>query len=261
MSVVVISGASSGIGLAATRIFAENGHTVYGISRRGKGYEGAIQLTADITHEESVKAAFESVIAKEGRIDVLVNNAGCGISGAVECVDTKEAERLFDVNFFGALRCIKYAVPAMNSGSRIVNISSAAAIFSIPFQAFYSASKSAVNSLTLALANELRPFGIEVCAVMPGDVKTGFTEARVKSDKGSDKYGKTIEKSVSMMEKDEENGIRPEDMAAYIYKIAVKKHVKPLYAGGMKYKVFAFLSKVLPVSVINYIVGMMYCPK
>jgi NAD(P)-dependent dehydrogenase (short-subunit alcohol dehydrogenase family) len=258
MSVVVISGASSGIGLAATKIFAEKGHKVYGISRRGKGYEGAVQLVADITDEEAVKVAFDTVIAKEGRIDILINNAGCGISGAVECVDTEDAQRLFDVNFFGALRCIKYAVPAMKGGGRIVNISSGAAIFSIPFQAFYSASKSAVNSLTLALANELAPFGIEVCAVLPWDVRTGFTEARVKNNNGSEKYGKTIENSVAAMEKDEENGISPEDMAAYIYKVAVRKHVKLFNVRGVKCKLFVFLSNVLPTSIVNYIVGKMY---
>ena len=242
MSVVVISGASSGIGFETSKLFADNGHTVYGLSRRGTGYEGAINLSADVTSDESVKAAFDTIIQKEGHIDILINNAGFGISGAVECTAIEDAKRQFDVNLFGVLRCAQSAVPAMTKGSRIVNISSAAAIFSIPFQAFYSASKFALNALTLALANELKTFGVSVCAVMPGDVKTGFTEARHKCEDETARYGEAIKKSVAMMEKDEQNGIPPNNMAAYIYKVALKKHVKPLYAGGFKYKVFALLS-------------------
>lgn len=105
-----------------------------------------------------------------------MNNAGFGISGAVEFTELAEAKKQFDVNFFGCFICSKNVIKYMRlqGGGRIVNLSSLAAPLAIPFQAFYSASKAAVNSLTLALANEVRPFNIKVCAVMPGDVKTGL---------------------------------------------------------------------------------------
>jgi len=115
------------------------------------------------------------------------------------------------------------------------------------------------NTLTMALANELRPFDISVCAVMPGDVKTGFTAAREKNQSGSELYGGIIEKSVSTMEKDEQNGMSPDRIARKVYAMAQKKHPKPLCTVGLSYKLIAFLAKVLPASVINRLIGMIYC--
>lgn len=133
-----------------------------------------------------------------------------------------------------------------------------AAELSIPFQAFYSASKSAVNSLTLALANELRPFNISVCAFMPGDVKTAFTAQREKQECGAEVYGETIKKSIERMEKDEQNGMSPEKIADAVFALSRKKHPKPLSTTGASYKCFAVLSKVLPMSAVNRIVGLIY---
>jgi len=258
--VVVITGGSSGIGKALVDIFAENGYKVYEISRREYTHRNAAHISADITDESQVRSAFESLERSEGSIDILINNAGFGISGAAEMTETAEARRLFDVNFFGTLNCIKSAVPLMrrNKGGRIINVSSVAAVYSIPFQSFYSASKAAVNSLTLALANELRAFGISVCAVMPGDAKTGFTGARVKNPDGDDVYGGRIARSVAVMERDEENGMTPEAVAEGIYKIARKKRVKPLYTIGASYKLLVVLQKILPAGFANRVVAMLY---
>ena len=178
--VAVVTGASSGIGKECAKIFNENGYTVYSLSRHGKDEGGILNVTCDVTDEEQVSSAFKVIFEKEGRIDVLVNNAGFGISGAAEFTPLSQAKKQFDVNFFGCFVCCKAVCEYMrkNGGGKIINISSMAAPLSIPFQAFYSASKSAVNSLTLALANELRPFNISVCAFMPGDVKTAFTAQR-----------------------------------------------------------------------------------
>jgi short-subunit dehydrogenase len=204
--------------------------------------------------------AFEEIGRSESGIDLLVNNAGFGISGAAEFTGTEEAKRLFDVNFFGVLNCTKSAVPLMrrNGGGRIVNVSSVAAVFAIPFQSFYSASKAALNSLTLAVANELDAFGITVCAVMPGDTKTGFTASRVKSELGDDIYGGRISRSVAVMEDDERNGIPPGVVAESIYRIAVKKRVKPLYTLGVRYKILVALQKLLPVGFVNRVVAGLY---
>ena len=182
-----------------------------------------------------------------------------GISGAVEFTEPSEARRQFDVNFFGALNIAQAVIPYMRQQrqGRIIFVSSVMAAFSLPFQAFYSATKSAVNSLALALRNELRPFGVEVCVLMPGDVKTGFTAARKKCLVGSDVYTH-MEKAVSTMERDEQNGITPERMARKLLSMAETKNPAALSTVGWMYKLFLLLGKVLPTSFAYRIVGWMY---
>lgn len=259
MKTVIVTGASSGIGLACAKIFEENDCCVYDFSRSGKDNGGIHHITCDVTDEESVQNAVLAVIQKEGKIDVLVNNAGFGISGAFENTSSAQAKKQFDVNFFGTFNVSKAVIPFMRDkrSGTIINISSMAAPLSIPFQLFYSASKSAVNSLTLALANEVRPFGIKVCAVMPGDVKTGFTAAREK-DSDSGAYSEVLSKSVAVMEHDEENGMSPDEIAKTVYKLSQKKNPKPLSTVGIQYKTFAFLAKALPSRAVNYIIGQLY---
>ena len=256
--VAVITGGSSGIGLAAATLFAKNGYTVYELSRKGKGEGGAHHLYADMCDINSIKAAVDEIAKTEGGIDLLINNAGFGISGAAELTDVQDVHRMFDVDFYGVLRCIQCCVPYMRSsgGGRIINISSVAAIMPIPFQSFYSCVKNAINSLTFVLANELRPFGIAVCALMPGDVRTGFTNAREK--RGGELYGGAIERAVSAMEKDERNGMEPSYIADCLLKIAGKKKVSPLYTAGAKYKLFVFLRRLLPNGFVNSVLGKMY---
>lgn len=258
--VVAVTGGSSGIGLATARLFAKKGYTVYELSRNGSGEDGIKHITADVTDEQSVTDAFALIFSKEGRLDILVNNAGFGISGAIETAGMSSVQKQFDVNFFGAVRCIQQALPYFrkSGGGHIVNISSVGGPLALPFQAFYSCTKSAINALTLAAANELRPFGISVCAVMPGDVRTGFTAAREKSTDGSELYGSTVEKSVASMEHDEQNGMKPEKIAKKVYKMSRKKNPKPLCTVGLQYKFFMLLWKVLPASMVNRIVGMLY---
>lgn len=261
MKIAVITGASSGIGLETAKEFSKNGYKVYALSRNISQTENGITgMRCDVTDEEAVRRAFLQIAEKEGRIDVLVNNAGFGISGAVEFTDLKSAKKQFDVNFFGCFICSKCVIDYMrkNGGGKIINISSMAAPLAIPFQAFYSASKAAINSLTLALANEVKPFGIKVCALMPGDVKTAFTTAREKTVSGEQFYGKTIEKSVKAMEKDEQNGMPPTLVAKAVCRLSQKKNPKPLSTVGAQYKLFAFLSKVLPQSAVNAVVGKLY---
>lgn len=258
--VAVVTGASSGIGKECAKIFSENGYAVYSFSRHGKDAGKILNVTCDVTDEQQVESAFKTIFEKEGRIDVLVNNAGFGISGAVELTPLSQAKKQLDVNFFGCFLCCKAVCEYMrkNGGGKIINISSMAAPLSLPFQAFYSASKSAVNSLTLALANELRPFNISVCAFMPGDVKTAFTAQREKVTGGEELYGSRISRSVGQMEKDEQNGMSPEKIAKAVFALSKKKNPKPLSTTGANYKLFAFLSKVLPARTVNAIVGMIY---
>ncbi len=186
--VAIVTGGTSGIGRETALALKADGYTVYELSRRAEGVEGLRHIPTDVTKEEMVNAAVARVMEEEGRVDVLVNNAGFGISGAVEFTRTEEAKRLFDANFFGMVNMNRAVIPVMRQqgGGRIVNLSSVAAPIPIPFQAYYSATKAAVNAYTMALANELRPFGVTVCAVQPGDIKTGFTAAREKVVEGDD---------------------------------------------------------------------------
>lgn len=260
MKVVVITGASSGIGLETAKLFSKNGFRVYALSRRGGTDSEIINLKCDVTNENQVKETFAEIYEKEGRIDILVNNAGFGISGAIEFTDEAQAKKQFDVNFFGTFNCSKAVTEYMrkNGGGRIINISSMAAPLAIPFQAFYSASKAAVNSFTLALANEVKPFGISVCALMPGDVKTGFTAVREKETAGESVYGDTIRKSIATMEHDEQNGMSAADIAKAVLRLAKKKKPKPISTTGAQYKLIAGLAKIVPASVANKIVSKIY---
>ncbi len=258
--VVVISGASSGIGLAAAKLFNAKGYTVYGLNRRlPSDHQGVSYICADVTQPDSVRNAIESIWQKEHRIDILINNAGFGISGAVEFTGCDDAGKQFEVNFFGMFSCVQAVLPHMREQKHgmIINMSSVAGVIPIPFQAFYSASKAAINSLTLSLANEVRPYGIRVCAIMPGDVRTGFTSAREKTAEGREFYP-ALTDSVASMEKDEQNGMSPEYVAKIILRIAAKRNPKPLYVAGVSYKFLVLLNKLLPVRLANRIVGRIY---
>lgn len=257
--VAVITGGSSGIGAAAARTFASAGWTVYELSRSGQDAAGVRHITADVCDEASLRAAFDEVGRREGRLDLLINNAGFGVSGAAELCPPEDARRQMEVNFLGVLACSRLALPLLReSRGRIINISSVAAVFAIPFQSLYSASKAAVNALTLALRNELAPFGVSVCALMLGDVHTGFTDAREKRHGGEELYGERIERSVRVMERDERGGMSPERVARKLLRMAERRRVKPLSSLGLKYRLFLLLGRLLPYSLSNRLVGMMY---
>ena len=164
--IAIVTGGTSGIGKATALALRGAGYTVYEFSRREAGVEGLHHIRADITDETQVRAAVQQVMDAEGQIDVVVNNAGFGISGAVEFTDTADAQRLFNADFFGMVRVNRAVIAHMRAAGRgrIVNLSSVAGPLPIPFQTYYSAAKAAVNAYTMALANELRPFGITVCA-------------------------------------------------------------------------------------------------
>ena len=258
--VAIVTGGSSGIGLNVAKSLKAAGCTVYEFSRREVPDSEFFHIGVDVTDEENVKRAVDEVLAKEEKIDILVNCAGFGISGAVEFTSLEDAKRQLDVNFFGMVNCSKAVMTPMRKagGGRIVNISSVAGPVPIPFQAFYSASKAAINSYTCAAINEVGPYGISLCAIQPGDISSGFTDARKKTLEGDEEYGGRITKSVAVMEKDERGGMKPEVAGAYIAKITLKKKVKPLYAIGFVYKLFCVLMKILPIGLSNKIIGMIY---
>lgn len=258
--VVIVTGGSSGIGLETARALRDKGLTVYILSRHPFTEKGLHHICCDVADERQCAEAFETLLHRSGDVDVLVNCAGFGISGAVEFTEPAEAKKQMDVNFFGCVNMTKAALPYMRKrgNGRIVNVSSVAAPAAIPFQAYYSASKAAINAWTAALANEVRPYGVTVAAVQPGDIKTGFTAAREKTVAGDEAYGGRISKSVARMEHDERNGMDPADAGRYIAKIALKKRPKPVYTIGFSYKAICVLLKLLPCRFANWAIGKLY---
>lgn len=256
----VVTGASRGIGRETALLLSRNGYEVFDLSRSGDSSEGIRHIKTDLRSEEDIVGAFEEIFRERESLDLLVNNAGFGISGAVEFTKTEDAKRLFDVNFFAPFICSKEAVKYLRKSENphIINISSAAAIFPLPFQAFYSASKAAVYSFSSALGGELLPFGIKVNTVMPGDSKTGFTAMREKSCEGSELYGGRIARSVSAMEKDEQGGFSPRLVAEAILKIAQSDKTGGIYVVGGKYKLFASIAKLMPEKLKNKLLFKMY---
>lgn len=259
-STLVITGASSGIGRATASLFAAKGWRVYNLSRHeGERQDGVVHIPCDVTQEAQCRNAIAAVLQQEQRIDVLISNAGFGISGSVEFTDTEEAKHLFDVNFFGALNITKAVLPQMRAqkSGRILYTSSVAAPLSVPYQSFYSASKAAINAMALALQNEVRPFGIRIGCLLPGDVQTGFTDARRKSSAGSEVYT-LAEQAVAAMEKDERGGLSPDQMARLFYRMATRRYLPVYTVGGGLYKIFCLLDKLLPKTLVNRIEGWLY---
>ena len=256
--IVLLTGGSSGIGKATAQALRARGCTVYEMSRRPS--DDRWHISGDVTNIEQARAAVQTVIAREGRLDVLVNNAGFGISGAVEFTDACSAQAQLDVNFQGMSNLCQAALPylrAQGSG-RIVNLSSVAAVVPIPFQAYYSASKAAINAFSMALANEVGRFGIRVSAIMPGDISTGFTDARKKITEGDDVYRGSVSRSVGTMEKDERGGMDVTKAGAFVAKAAIDRRHKPLYTIGAQYKLAVLLTKILPAAWLNRLIRVIY---
>ncbi|HTO21807.1 MAG TPA: SDR family NAD(P)-dependent oxidoreductase [Spirochaetia bacterium] len=226
--VIVITGASSGFGAAAAERLALGNHRVYGLSvdavRPALAHGGRLRhLRVDIRHEAEVRRAIRAILRREKRIDVLVNNAGLGVAGAVDETTTEEARNLFDVNFWGLHRLCRQVVPQMRRQGHgtIINVGSLAGFQAIPFQGFYSASKFAVEGISEALSMELKPFGIRVCVVEPGDAATSFVRNRVYARQSRrSAYGARFRSVMRTVERDEENGLDPDVVGRCIARIA-----------------------------------------
>lgn len=260
MKVIVITGASSGIGLTVAQHLAALGHHVYGISRSKIHEKNIKSIQADVTNLDQIIEAYQQIFDVEGKIDVLINNAGMGISGSIEDTETQDVVDLFNVNFMGVFHSTKVIIPFMreNNGGKIINMSSVASLLPIPFQAFYSSSKAAINVFSAALQNEVEPFNIQVCALLPGDIKTSFTKNRRKNEIVNPHYQKRVDKSVSVMEKDEQNGMDPEVAARVIEKLIQKKRMPLFHTIGFKYKIIVYLEKILPMALTNRLIGSIY---
>ena len=257
--VAIITGASSGIGLSTAKLLAEKGYKVYGICRREFFCENITYFQGDVTDRARIAEIFEEIYKIESKIDVVINNAGMGISGAVEYINEADVNKILEVNFKGVVNVCAVATKYLReTKGKVINVSSVAAITGIAFQACYCATKGAIEAFSLAYANEVRSFGIKVTCVRPGDTKTGFTDSRVKTETTNNEYGERINKKVSQMEDYERKGVEPIKVSKTILKICKKKNPPPVCTVGVLYKFIAMLIKLLPARLVNWLVYKIY---
>jgi short-subunit dehydrogenase len=268
--VVLITGASTGIGLSVAEQLVNKGVKVYAASRRGgtsqkaqSGKGELIHVKMDVNINSEINAVVERIIKENGRLDALISNAGNGIAGSIEDTSSEEVKYQFETNFFGSVKTIQACIPVFRKQGygKIIATSSVAAIVPIPFQAFYSAGKSALLVFMQALSLELKPFGIQCCTILPGDTKTGFTAARkytMASQSPDSVYYTKMKSSVGKMEKDEQNGVDASKVAKTIVTQVFKKKMKVSVVPGIDYKLICFLFNILPVKFRLWVVGLLY---
>ena len=250
--VVLITGISSGFGKKTAGLLAEAGYIVYGTVRKETESIPKVNLLKmDLTDHLSIKLAVDSILEKEGRIDILINNAGMHTGGAIETSPIENIKLQMDTNVMGLVYMLKAVLPVMrkqNSGT-IINFSSIGGLMGLPFQGFYSASKFAIEGLSEALRMELRPYDIKVVVINPGDFHTSNTANRRNflTKALNDPYAEQFGKTLAIIEKDENGGWAPEVLARKLVKIVGKKNPCLRYViASPEQKLAVLLKNILP---------------
>ena len=258
--VAVITGASSGIGLACGQIL-ENEYIIYNLSRSIKEETNFFDYKVDVNDYIKVEEIAKEIFEKHGRIDLLINNAGFGIAGAIENCAPEKIYSLVDTNLSAVMTLSSIFIPYLKlTKGKIVNISSVGGLVPLPYQAVYSATKAGVEIFSRALSNELKDCGIKVCAILPGDVKTNFTSSRIIENNLDNQIEKSkIENRIKKIEKDELSGKGPESVAKVVCKVVKMKNPPLRKTVGISYKLVCFLTRILPTKFMNYILKKIYC--
>jgi NAD(P)-dependent dehydrogenase (short-subunit alcohol dehydrogenase family) len=234
--VAIVTGASSGIGAAVAHLFHRRGFIVYGTSRNASpSSEGEFTLLKlDVNSDESVKALVREVLARAGRVDVLVNNAGYALTGAAEETSIAEAKDQFETNFFGVVRMTKAVLPTMREArsGRIITIGSLAGILAIPYNAFYCSTKFALEGYAEALWHEMKPFGIGVSLIEPGFVRTAINQSMRVPAEPLAAYDGARDRAVAAVELSINKGIAPGDVAQVVLRTALSKAPRLRYRVG-----------------------------
>ena len=269
-NIVLLTGGSAGIGSATAQYLMRQGYTVYAASRRGSEniedpFSGGriIGLCADVTIPESLENAVSRILEEQGELSAVICNAGNGIAGAIEDTSLEEARYQMETNFFGVLNTIKACLPIFREQKygKIIAISSVAAVAPIPFQGFYSASKSAIMLLMQSLSMEMKPYNVKCTCILPGDVKTDFTESRKYTEASglpSSEYTEAMKAAVQTMEKDEQNGMKPIVIAKAIAKVLKKENPRPVVVPHITYKLLYLLIKLVPTRLKIWVISKMY---
>ena len=247
--VVLVTGASSGIGEAIAARLAKDGHQVFGTSRKGGETRGGVEmLNLDVCSDAKVQACVEELLHKAGRIDALVNNAGYLLSGAIEEATMEEARAQLETNFFGVARMVKAVLPAMRRArsGHIVTISSLAGLVPVPFWGFYNASKFAVEGYMETLRHELKPFGIRVAMVEPGVIHTPFYEN--PQAKAMPEYGPWRDRALKTVGQFAEKAPGPGVVAEVVARLIASRNPPLRNRVTREASVFPFLRWLLPAS-------------
>ena len=262
VSVVLLTGGSSGIGAATALLLAKNGMKVYAASRSGKApsHERIVPLCLDINDEQATIDAVAKIVEDERTIDALICCAGNGFAGPVENTSDAQSRYQFETCFFGTMKSIRSALPVMRKQGRgrIIVVNSVAGAIPLPYQAYYSGAKAALLSVIDALSLEVAPFGIQCCSILPGDAKTGFTSARRRVTDVDPSYTEAYLRSVGKMERDEQEGMTPEVLAKAILRQLSRRRMRPRSTPRLDYKAIHLLSGILPRRLLLWIVGLLY---
>jgi NAD(P)-dependent dehydrogenase (short-subunit alcohol dehydrogenase family) len=246
---VLVTGASSGIGYACAQLLATRGHTVVGASRRRVDGVAWRPLVMDVDDDGSVAAGVAGVVREHGGLDAVVACAGWGLAGSVEQTPITDARAQLETLFFGTVRVVTAALPALRERrGRVVLMSSIGGLIGLPFQAYYSAGKFALEGWAEALAWEVAPLGVRVTLVEPGNFHTGFTEGRrVVAVDGDDPYAEARRKAIAQMEHDEVNGKDPARVAAVVEKVlTARRPPRRVTVGPVMERLGPFAKRLLP---------------
>ena len=259
---VLVTGASSGIGKETSRLFAKNGYTVFGVSRRIEekreeyGEGSVTYLKMDVTDKDSIQRVLDAI----GDFSILIHSAGFGIAGSAEDSDISMVRLQEETDYYGVLLLNSLALPILrkHDKSLVVAVSSIAARVPLPFQGHYSAAKYALEAYMGALRNEIREFGVRVSVVEPGDLSTGFTSKRKKAISDNSPYSSLYNRAIKEIEKDEKEGGEPIDAAKVIFSLTKRKNPPYRKAVGLTYKTLMFLLRFFPDRLTLFILRKMY---
>lgn len=254
-SVAIITGASGGIGEATAQALARVGYRVFGTSRKTptRPTPGVEHVACDVSSDDSVEAAIAEVLAKAGRIDLLVNNAGVGLIGAAEESSLEQARSLFDVNVFGVIRTIKAVLPVMRRqrSGRIVNISSVMGLIPAPYFALYGATKYALEGYSESLDHEVRDLGIRVVLVEPAYTRTSFESNLIQADQQLDAYTPARSNAQAVMREVMVNADAPEVVAMAVLKASTAAKPNARYTAGGFARQVSLLRRFVPRSAFD----------
>ena len=249
---ILITGGSSGIGKSIGEYLTQKGYDVFGTSRSPEKYSDLAFpiLKLDVTQPDSIRDCVKSLLAKTNKIDILINNAGVGITGPMEEIPMQEMKNNFETNFFGPIGMINAVLPSMRKqkSGLIINISSIAGYMGLPFRGVYSASKGALELITEAYRMELKPFGVTMTNVAPGDFSTNIAAGRYHAPlKDDSPYNTTYGTTLDLLNDHVDEGEDPQILAKVVYRIINTKNPKIHYkVGAFLQKFSIFLKRILP---------------
>ena len=254
--IALVTGASSGIGEATAQRLAKAGHKVYGTSRRGarSGQLTFEMLPLDVTSDHSVETAVSEVVRREGRIDLLVNNAGFSLAPAgAEESSIEQVQAIFNTNFFGIVRMTRAVLPHMRNqkSGRVINIGSVVGFLPAPFMTFYAATKHAVEGYSESLDHEVRAWGIRVSVIEPAGTSTQIDANAPEADAKLDVYREARTVVGRKLKAMIENGDRPSDVAEVVLKAASAARPKLRYTVGRQAKTLRWLRTLAPASMVD----------